>query len=55
MRKARKGHDRFSVMLAGKCIDSMLIDAAQNMTAEELRRSLVNHDGYDSRITVRCT
>lgn len=55
MARTRKGLDRFSVMLAGKCIEVIYIVAAHNMTAEELRRSLVKHGGFDERVTVRCT
>ena len=39
------------VYLDGKCIDTVFYTADQ--TAEDVRRSLVNHDEYDDRITVK--
>ena len=40
----------FDVYLGSRCIDTVF---AQGYDAEEMRRSLINHDRYDSRITVR--
>lgn len=41
----------FHVYLHGKYIDTVFY--VPGFTAEDVRRSLINHDGYDSRITVR--
>lgn len=40
----------FDVFLNGKRIDTVFYNAG--MTADEVKRSLVNHDGYDSAIDV---
>lgn len=45
-----KPQDAFDVYLNGRLIDTVF---ANGYDAEEMRRSLINHDGYDSRITVR--
>ncbi len=39
----------FNVYLGSRCIDTVF---ANGYTAEEMRRSLVDHDGYDPRIRV---
>jgi hypothetical protein len=39
----------FNVYLDKKCIDSVWF---KNMTCEEVKKSLIEHDGYDSRIVV---
>jgi hypothetical protein len=39
----------FDVFLAGKKIDTVF---ATNYTAEEMRKSLIDHDGYDPGIVV---
>ena len=49
MRKARM----FNVYLRGRCIDTVFYYAA--VDAYDVKRDLVNHDGYDSRIVVRRT
>jgi hypothetical protein len=41
----------WNVYLRGKRIDSVHYDGS--MDADDVKRSLVNHDGYDSEITVR--
>ena len=41
----------WNVYLRGKLIDTVWF--GDDMTAEEVKRSLVNHDGYDPRIEVR--
>lgn len=41
----------FKVYLDGSLIDTVYFD--NEMTPEEVKRSLVNHDGYDSRIRVK--
>jgi hypothetical protein len=43
----------FDVFLNGKEIDTVFYSAGANVDAEEVRRSLIDHDGYDGRITVR--
>lgn len=40
----------WNVYLAGRLIDTVF---ANGYTADEMRRSLIDHDGYDSRIAVR--
>ena len=40
----------WNVYLDGKLIDTVF---ATGYDAEEMRRSLINHDGYDARIVVR--
>jgi hypothetical protein len=40
----------WNVYLAGRLIDTVF---ANGYTADEMRRSLIDHDGYDSRIVVR--
>ena len=40
----------WNVYLNGKLIDTVF---ATGYDAEEMRRSLINHDGYDAGITVR--
>ena len=39
----------WNVYLFGRLIDTVF---ATGYTADEMRRSLINHDGYDARITV---
>ncbi len=41
----------WNVYLRGKLIDTVFFD--EDVTAEEVKRSLVNHDGYDAGIEVR--
>jgi hypothetical protein len=41
----------WNVYLGGKLIDTVWFD--EDMSAEDVRRSLINHDGYDPAITVR--
>lgn len=53
--KQERGHVVFGVFdAAGKRIDTVFYSPGDKITAEEVRRSLVNHDGYDSSIYVRC-
>jgi hypothetical protein len=47
---AMKGWD---VYLNGKKIDTVFYDNEPPMAAEDIKRSLVNHDGYDDRIEVK--
>jgi hypothetical protein len=47
------GSNAWNVYLDGKLIDTVFYSASARVTADEVKRSLVNHDGYDSRITVR--
>ena len=44
--------DAFRVFLNGREIDTVYWASAHKMTADEVRKSLVDHDGYDSRIKV---
>ena len=41
----------WNVYLRGRLIDTVWFDA--DLTADEVKRSLVNHDGYDPEIEVR--
>lgn len=43
----------FDVTLNGKLIDTIFYSAGVKVDAEEVRKSLINHDGYDPRIKVR--
>jgi hypothetical protein len=42
----------FNVYLNGKLIDTVFYSASAKVDADEVRRSLINHDGYDSGIKV---
>ncbi len=48
-----KTHEWFNVFLNGKLIDSVNFSIDAKMTSEEVRQSLINHDGHDARIVVR--
>lgn len=41
----------FDIYLHNKHIDTVFFD--EDMTAEEVKRSLINHDGYHPKIVVR--
>lgn len=43
----------FDVYLRGRKIDTVFCGHNSMVTADEVRRSLINHDGYDSGIVVR--
>lgn len=45
-------HQAFDVLLNGKCIDTVFYSKNVKVDAEEVKQSLINHDGYDSRIEV---
>jgi hypothetical protein len=42
----------FRVLLNGREIDKVFYDDKDTITADEVRLSLINHDGYDARIVV---
>ena len=42
----------YEVYLDGRLLDEVPLGRSASCTAEELRRSLVEHDGYDPRIEV---
>ncbi len=44
-------HTAWNVYLNGKLIDTVFYDA--DIDADTVRRSLINHDGYDPGITIR--
>ena len=48
---AGTAHQAWNVYLNGKLIDTVFF--TPDMGADDVKRSLVNHDGYDSGITVR--
>ena len=51
--KARRNpSDAFNVYLGRRLIDTVFATKG-SYTAAEMKKSLVNHDGYDSRITVK--
>jgi hypothetical protein len=43
----------FNVYLYGRLIDTIFYGASDTITADEVRRSLIDHDGYDPSIVVR--
>jgi hypothetical protein len=43
----------FDVYLGRELIDTVFYSRSVNVDVEEVKKSLINHDGYDSRITVR--
>jgi hypothetical protein len=47
----KKIHQAWNVYLHGKLIDTVFNDPRD--TREEVKKSLVNHDGYDSEIIVK--
>ena len=50
--KNKKTSDAFNVYLRGKLIDTVFANVGA-YTIEEMKQSLINHDGYDPEITVR--
>ncbi len=42
----------FNVYLKNKLIDTVFYDHSSNVTKDEVRQSLINHDGYNSHIRV---
>ena len=50
---ADRWHKAFDVYLRGRKIDTVFYGHNSMVTADEVRRSLINHDGYDSGIVVR--
>ena len=55
--KLKKGRRRrtgeFKVYLKGKQIDAVFYNRSNPISAEAVRRSLINHDGYDPGIKVK--
>jgi hypothetical protein len=47
-----KNMKAFKVKLDGQEIDKIFYSNGENIEADEVKRSLINHDGYDSRIVV---
>lgn len=43
----------FDVYLNGKLIDTVFYSKSDKITAYEVKQSLINHDGYASRIVVK--
>jgi hypothetical protein len=43
----------FDVYLKSKVIDTVFYKDTDTITRDEVKASLVNHDGYDPAITVR--
>lgn len=42
----------FKVFLGKKAIDTIFYGDDQKVTREKVKKSLVDHDGYDPRITI---
>jgi hypothetical protein len=42
----------YNVYLNGRLFDTVFYSRGANVTASEVRDSLINHDGYDPRIKV---
>lgn len=42
----------FNVYLNGRRIDTIFYSKNANVNTEDVKRSLINHDGYDFRIVV---
>jgi hypothetical protein len=53
MSRTPSPHQAFDVFLNGKNIDTVFYSRDAKMTNDEVRRSLINHDGYDPAIIVR--
>jgi len=49
----KRSQRRFNVYLNGKWIDTIYYGASTNVDSDEVKQSLINHDGYDSRIIVK--
>ena len=45
--------DAFNVYLNGKLIDTVLYSKSSKETCNDVKRSLVNHDGYHPDIVVK--
>ena len=45
--------DAFNVYLKGKLIDTVFYSKEYKEKVEDVKRSLINHDGYNSNIVVR--
>jgi len=46
-------HQAFNVYLHGKWIDKIFYSSGISIDPDEVRRSLIHHDGYDEAITVK--
>jgi len=46
-------HQAFNVYLNGKLIDTVFYSPNVSVDCDEVKRSLINHDGYNSAIQVR--
>jgi hypothetical protein len=44
---------RFNVYRNGRLVDSVFYSASANVTTDEVRKSLIEHDGYHPSIVVR--
>lgn len=51
--KTQRQHKPFNVYLGRKLIDTVFYSPGAKVDADEVRKSLVDHDGYDSRIVVK--
>ena len=43
---------QFKVYMNSKHVDTLFFPASMKITRDEVRRSLVRHDGYDPRIRI---
>jgi hypothetical protein len=53
MRTKSQRQRAFDVYLNGRIIDTVFYSTSTPVDVEEVKRSLVNHDGYDDRIIVK--
>jgi hypothetical protein len=53
MSREQSRHQAFDVFLNGRNIDTVFYSRDAKMTNDEVKRSLVNHDGYNPAIIVR--
>ena len=47
------GMKTFDIYLDGKKIDTVFYSNSDNVTIDEVKQSLINHDGYNVRIKVK--
>lgn len=52
-KRSLKGTGAWNVYLRGKLIDTVFYNPGANVDNDDVRRSLIDHDGYDPGITVR--
>lgn len=53
IRQLPNPHQAFDVYLHGVCIDTVFYSPGENVDADEVKASLIDHDGYNPDIEVR--